>query len=623
MQEYINLINAFNSIDIIETDVTTKEDQKNFNQVKIVKYIFNGDKFTTNKLYYKNVREIERVSNKKQLLNYFEDPIYWLDVEKHPWPKGSGESDLDNLVINDIIDESKGNNDLFRNFLLKLANNNKTGIIQKITRDGRSNQYHHNFENNNHWHDIILLIKAFISSKGKDIDRKYFSSLVFKWDGNKNSERKRATLTDKAYYCNRSMITTLKNNLTKTFMEIDKQKNVLESIKLLKTKKQIILQGAPGTGKTYATAEIALRAIGTAGINFSDRKKVMAAYGKAVKNKQIVFTTFHQSLDYEEFIEGIKPNNDSDTVTYDIASGIFKNMCKDAVQKDSLKDLQLAIESFKEECINATEKITLETKGKGKFTVTYRGGITFRVRSKNSQAEEGVDFPASIENIEKLYRGENDGMYNKTYVWGILNHLKSKYKLGDYKSDDALDKKYVLIIDEINRGNISKIFGELITLLEADKRIGQKNSVSCKLPYSGDEFGVPDNLYIIGTMNTTDRSLGHIDYAVRRRFGFVTLEADKDKVNDFYASVNVSGNIKDKAVKLFNTISDLITDNCSPEFQYKDIMVGHSYFMAENIDELRLKLDFEIKPLLCEYVKDGLLTLSLDDIKNKIDTLSV
>ncbi|QZT37867.1 AAA family ATPase [Halosquirtibacter xylanolyticus] len=533
MQIFIDLIELFNSIDIIENDVTTEEERDNGQLVLIVKYKFQGREYTTNKLYYRDVRNINGVRNRDQLLEYFKSPLYWLDIERHSWPKESDESDLNNLVIEDIIEKS---DDSFRDILISLANNDKTGAIQRITEEGRSNQYHHNLENNNHWHDLVLLVKAFIAKRGEDVDKKYFSRLVFKWDGDKNTERERSTLTDQAYRCNRSIITKLKENLREAFMEIDKKKKVLESVKLLNAKKQIILQGAPGTGKTYTTAEIALRVIGKTDIDFSNRKIVMNAYQDAVNNDQIVFTTFHQSLDYEEFIEGIKPSNENGKISYEIASGIFKRMCEKAIQKDS------------------------------------------------------------------------------------HNHPKDENSIDGYKEDDDAGKNYVLIIDEINRGNISKIFGELITLLEADKRLGQMNQITCRLPYSGNEFGVPDNLYIIGTMNTTDRSLGHVDYAVRRRFGFVTLESNKQKIEGYYSSNEI---LKAKAVTLFDKVWKLVEQNTSPEFQPKDIMVGHSYFMAKNDDELLLKLDYEIKPLLCEYIKDGLLVLSLNDIKTEIDTLSL
>ena len=387
---------------------------------------------------------------------------------------------------------------------------------------------------------------------------------------------------------------------------------------ILKTKKQIILQGAPGTGKTYSTIEIALDIIDRLPSNNSDRTKLMSIFNEAVKDGQIVFTTFHQSLDYEEFIEGLKPVLDNGAISYEIQSGIFKELCERAIQKDRLKELKEAIEKFKEKCADDLE-INLSTKRGVPFSVTYRDGITFRVRSSRSQAKEGQDFPASIENIEKLYKGEEDGIYNKSYVWGIIDFLKKEYKIPDYKKDFSTTKNYVLIIDEINRGNISKIFGELITLLEADKR-GEKNSIPVKLPYSKKELIVPENLYIIGTMNTADRSLGFIDYAIRRRFAFITLQASKTAIENYYSGDGKS-DLKAKALTLFDKIKDLINKNITLDFDVDDLMIGHSYFMAANETELSIKLEYEIKPLLKEYIKDGVLNISKDEIKSTIDSL--
>jgi 5-methylcytosine-specific restriction endonuclease McrBC GTP-binding regulatory subunit McrB len=165
------------------------------------------------------------------------------------------------------------------------------------------------------------------------------------------------------------------------------------------------------------------------------------------------------------------------------------------------------------------------------------------------------------------------------------------------KINDDTVPNYVLIIDEINRGNVSKIFGELITLLEADKRIDGKHPIKLTLPYSKKEFGVPSNLYIIGTMNTTDRSVGNIDYAVRRRFAFVTLKSDKDVVKQ--KSIP-------QALKLFDAVETFIKKN-QIEMDFEDLMVGHSYFIAKDETELKMKWEYEIIPLLREYYKDGLL----------------
>lgn len=301
----------------------------------------------------------------------------------------------------------------------------------------------------------------------------------------------------------------LKEYFDNKHKEQGKIMNNVEKIKwLLSLKKNIILQGAPGTGKTYSTAALALAILGITGVNFSNHKAVMDRYNQLlikfdengnVKNDyQIGFVTFHQSMDYEDFVEGIKPSlekNDNDgkasQVVYDVEDGIFKTIAQQAAKDPS--------------------------------------------------------------------------------------------------------KKYVLIIDEINRGNVSKIFGELISLLEADKRAGADHPLSVILPFSKESFSVPQNLYIIGTMNTTDRSVSSIDYAVRRRFAFVTLEADKDLVPE------------GDAQELFDSVKNFLEIN-KYDMDIEDLMVGHSYFMdAEN---LQMKWQYEILPLLMEYHKDGIISKS-------------
>lgn len=282
-------------------------------------------------------------------------------------------------------------------------------------------------------------------------------------------------------------------------------------VNLLKAKRNIILQGAPGTGKTYNTAAIALDVLGVNDVDLSDHAAVMKRY-EELTDKRIFFTTFHQSLDYEDFVEGLKPHvqkNDSGEsigVTYEPEDGIFKLACSAA---------------------------------------------------------------------------------NET------------------------DEPVVLIIDEINRGNVSKIFGELITLLESDKRIGKDHPVKVKLPYSKQLFGVPDNLYIIGTMNTTDRSTGTLDYALRRRFAFVTLHSDPEIIKAHYDRLG-DPELKAKATKLFDDIEKFITNpkHICGDWSTDDLMVGHSYFMASSNEELQNKVRYEILPLIAEYISDGIITVS-------------
>lgn len=396
---------------------------------------------------------------------------------------------------------------------------------------------------------------------------------------------------------------------------IEKQKGMESIIKLVQANKNLILTGAPGTGKTYKTAEIAVALIDGSNKLPNKRVDVMNRYKTLINEKQIAFTTFHQSLDYEEFIEGLKPELDDNTkeMTYQVKEGIFKDICERAKEKTSMASLNDAIEQFKESCSENIVKV--KNKSGTEFSVTYRGGKTFRVRSDNSEAEEGRDFPANIDAIKKMYQGNEAGIYNKTYVWGILKYLRENYSVTNYSLDNT-DKKYLLIIDEINRGNISKIFGELITLLEKDKRIGEENEITVTLPYSQETFGVPTNLFIIGTMNTADRSIGHIDYAIRRRFSFLSLKSDRNVISSYDKYDNGT---KEKAENLFDEIKDFISSYINADLDAEDLMIGHSYFLCKTADDLKMRLEFEMIPLIEEYEKDGIIMLEKSAMKSKFE----
>ena len=212
----------------------------------------------------------------------------------------------------------------------------------------------------------------------------------------------------------------------------------------------------------------------------------------------------------------------------------------------------------------------------------------------------------SMNNINESIRNVIGGC-NSSYYWAVANHLFENTV--EERSGSESNKNYVLIIDEINRGNVSKIFGELITLLEADKRIGGEHPIKVTLPYSKESFGVPSNLYIIGTMNTTDRSVGNIDYAVRRRFAFVTLKADRQILVNEYGE-------ESKQVQLFDAVFTFLNDDKKhPDMDIDDLMVGHSYFMADDDKELKLKLEYEIIPLIREYCKDGIVNVKKDELE--------
>ena len=286
------------------------------------------------------------------------------------------------------------------------------------------------------------------------------------------------------------------------------KKNCLEIVRLPRTSivhpLNFIIYGAPGTGKTYSTAEYALaiienRPVDTQRKSYEERKAVMASYKEYVRKGQIVFTTFHQSYGYEEFIQGLRPDTKSDKMAFVTVDGVFKRIADDAL---------------------------------------------------NDQ-----------------------------------------------------ENNYVIIIDEINRANISKVFGELITLIESDKRWGEVNE-TCATLQSGDIFAVPNNLYIVGTMNSADKSISLIDAALRRRFEFIEQYPDADLVDD----------------PTLRSVLQKLNAHLADSLESSDLLIGHSYFMGKTVDDLCSILNNGIIPLLYEYYYDskkkviGALTEAIKDL---------
>lgn len=292
-----------------------------------------------------------------------------------------------------------------------------------------------------------------------------------------------------------------------TTLELKMNKALSDIASLLALKKNIILQGAPGTGKTFSTATLSLKVLGIEDVDWKSPKSIMDKYDKLVEEGRIAFTTFHQSMDYEDFVEGYKPEEVDGDIKFKLKPGVFRTIC-----------------------------------------------------------------------------------------------------------DNAKEQPCVLIIDEINRGNVSKIFGELITLLEADKRDGGDHRIQVNLTYSGKPFSVPENLYIIGTMNTTDRSVGSIDYALRRRFAFWTLKSNKEVIE----GQNVDDDVKSRALSLFEKVEEFLKGNPS-DMKMDDLMPGHSYFMAKSLAELETKVKYELIPLVEEYAKDGIIEVSDEKLYKAFD----
>ena len=385
--------------------------------------------------------------------------------------------------------------------------------------------------------------------------------------------------------------------------------NIRQFTNILRLKKNIILQGAPGTGKTYNTAALAL-AICCEQIP-EDHGEVMCRYEELQKEGRIGFVTFHQSMDYEDFVEGIKPKTENGMVSYEVEDGIFKRICVEGlshlnreshfIKEENRVSVSQAVHNDIDEAINSFLK---DIPKEGIYIPSVHNSSKMFLVSKKGETlyiqGDGKPYPVNMKSVraEKYDQPSYEpavGQYIRKHYLSITDspHIVEKTV---WNEETRSSENYVLIIDEINRGNVSKIFGELITLLEADKRIGGDHPIRVTLPYSKESFGVPSNLYIIGTMNTTDRSVGNIDYAVRRRFAFATLKAKRELVEQ---------NSILEAATLFDAVESFIKKH-KIDMDFEDLMVGHSYFFAKDEYELELKWQYEILPLLNEYIKDGI-----------------
>ena len=348
-----------------------------------------------------------------------------------------------------------------------------------------------------------------------------------------------------------------------------------------------ILFGAPGTGKTYHTKKMAVEIINgkKEGGKKREREEINKEYEELIEAGQIVFTTFHQSLSYEDFIEGIKPETIDGNVTYEVKDGIFKSICKNAFSKEITSDnFEAVYQKLLDEIDNSVDnKLVLETLVHAKeFTIYKNSKNNIRFHSNTEKAYEAVIKKEVLEHYLKTGEALDWAPYTKS----VANYIIEKY---NYIQNEAIEpKKHVLIIDEINRGNVSAIFGELITLLEEDKRKGNKEHTEAVLPYSGNKFSVPNNVYIIGTMNTADRSVEALDTALRRRFSFVEMQPKPDILSKV-GEVDLR-----KLLKTINQRIELLID--------KDHQIGHSYFIGiQNIVDLQRTFKDKIIPLLEEY----------------------
>ena len=293
---------------------------------------------------------------------------------------------------------------------------------------------------------------------------------------------------------------------TSFYRELEKKDiNMLENINkyknVLLSSKNLILRGAPGTGKTYLARQIARELTGGT-------------------EEQIDFVQFHPSYDYTDFVEGLRPVSNGDgAIEFKLRDGTFKKFCQKArdAQKTGGQD------NFEETWTKLTDAIN-ENHGQYLFP---RSSVP---ASLNSQGNVKFDSPvATKEKVYLLYKGEETKLKYETYQKIVLDHMKESYGLSDYVSPTIdTDKKFVFIIDEINRGEISKIFGELFFSIDPGYRDkdGEVSTQYANLHETNEKFYIPENVYIIGTMNDIDRSVDTFDFAMRRRFRFVEITAE-------------------------------------------------------------------------------------------------
>ncbi|MEH7474539.1 AAA family ATPase, partial [Priestia megaterium] len=460
----------------------------------------------------------------------------------------------------------------------------------------------------------------------------------------------------------------------KLISQIKKVANPKEPIKegeMLKLdKKNLILYGPPGTGKTYNVAAKALEIIAPQKYKEliegkATREDIINEYKKYIEKKQIAFCTFHQSFSYEDFVEGLRSDEEGRFVP---TSGVFRTLCEAAelAEDHSISSYDFDVNTIDfhkmslgnslgsdadiyEYCIESNvvalgwgreidysdcsdrKEVKIKFLNSDPDNEERSFNIDAINRFKNwiqigdiiliSQGNHKVRAIAKVigeyyyepnseisynhfRKVEWLYHGEPIGveqfLSNKVlsqqaiykFSRTDINTENVRSLLSSKQQDSLQENKqnFVLIIDEINRGNISKIFGELITLIEEDKRKGELNEISLILPYSKKRFSVPKNVFIIGTMNTADRSIALMDTALRRRFNFIEYTPDSSLLSEDVEGVNVS-----EFLMALNERINFLYD--------QDHLIGHAYFMKPDLTfkDLISIMKFKVLPLLQEY----------------------
>lgn len=362
-----------------------------------------------------------------------------------------------------------------------------------------------------------------------------------------------------------------------------------------------ILYGPPGTGKTFHTINRALRVLDPDFLEAhrSDRATLKARFDELVTAGRVAFVTFHQSLSYEDFVEGLRADVDANgQLRYVVADGIFKRFCQDEAATAPFTQGALFSRDYK--VLRSTPEILWLQKPNGS-NLPLPWAILNELRDLVARNQITID---DIRN-GTVFDKAPDSRLERYIVNGYKNILPlivDAMVKGPVASA-APNARRVLIIDEINRGNVSRIFGELISLIEPDKRRGEAEALSVILPYSKTIFQVPNNVHLIGTMNTADRSLTAMDIALRRRFVFEEVEPDPSQLE----GVELEGVDVGQLLSAINGRIELLLD--------RHHRIGHAYFMpllaATTLTPLSELFRRSILPLLQEYFFDDWRRISL------------
>lgn len=402
----------------------------------------------------------------------------------------------------------------------------------------------------------------------------------------------------------------------------------------------LILFGPPGTGKTYSTIDISLKIVdGKVPDSRIEAKKRFAALQT---QKRVFFNTFHQNMSYEDFIEGIKPvqaEDEDSFLEYEVQDGLFMQACVEATYNfyiknnksdqmvEQLMDFNALYDLLFDEVSGGRVKeiktvsnaiLEISVTAQGNFAIIHKGRERPYTVSKErlSKIYEVYPDPDAMNNIHECIRGVIGGS-NSTAYWAVLNQISSyrdknrsqsnfnakTLTYGDKKKivqsiwekrstevvNNDQSEPFVFIIDEINRGNVSQIFGELITLIESDKRIGKDEVIFVDLPYSKSAFAVPPNLFIVGTMNTADRSVEALDTALRRRFSFKAMLPEPEKLSKDCEGIDL-----EILLKTINKRLEILKD--------PDHTIGHAWLWdISKFEDLKKVYADKVLPLLQEF----------------------